>query len=203
MKALATYNKKRHFNDTPEPRGNKKASKDHKLQYVVQRHDASRLHFDFRLEVNGVLKSWAVPKGPSLNPGDKRLAVQVEDHPLDYGKFEGEIPEGNYGAGTVEIWDKGTYEPEVVNGKDAGDEIDREIEQGSVKFVLHGDKLNGSFALVRMKNGKGNNWLLIKHDDEYATRQPYEADGVKSKTTLQRTKTPTRQTDPETAPPSV
>lgn len=200
MKALATYNKKRHFKNTPEPKGNGKAAKDHKLQYVVQRHDASHLHFDFRLEVNGVLKSWAVPKGPSLNPGDKRLAVQVEDHPLAYGKFEGEIPEGNYGAGSVEIWDKGTYEPEGVKGKDAEEEIDREIGKGSLKFVLHGEKLKGSFALVRMKNGKGNNWLLIKHDDEYATRKPYQADGVKAKTASRRASSRAARPEPEIAP---
>jgi len=204
MKSLATYNKKRHFNDTPEPRGDGRATKDHQLQFVVQRHDASRLHFDFRLEVNGVLKSWAIPKGPSLNPGDKRLAVQVEDHPIAYGKFEGEIPEGNYGAGTVEIWDKGTYEPESVKGKDAEPEIDRGIANGNLKFILHGDKLNGSFALVRMKNGKGNNWLLIKHDDEYATRERYQADDVKTKPVSKKAaKTRTRPAVAETAPASV
>jgi len=203
MKTLTTYNKKRHFNNTPEPRGEAKATGNHKLQFVIQRHDASRLHFDFRLEVNGVLKSWAVPKGPSLNPGDRRLAVQVEDHPLAYGKFEGEIPEGNYGAGTVEIWDRGTYEPETVKSKDAEEEIARDIENGSLKFILHGDKLNGSFALVRMKNGKGNNWLLIKHDDEYATREPYQADGIKTKPVAKRTKARTKQAEAGITPPSV
>jgi bifunctional non-homologous end joining protein LigD len=203
MKALATYKKKRRFNETPEPEGSGKAHKNHKLQYVIQRHDASHLHYDFRLEVNGVLKSWAVPKGPSLNPADKRLAVQVEDHPLAYGKFEGEIPEGNYGAGTVAIWDKGTYEPEEADGKDIEEAIDRDIEKGSLKFMLHGGKLNGSFALVRMKNGKGNNWLLIKHDDEYAIRKPYDPDAAQATTRTKSRRKEKRAIKAAAAPPSV
>lgn len=172
--SLATYNKKRDFKTSPEPAGKKKLPGG-KLSFVIQRHDASRLHYDFRLEVNGVLKSWAVPKGPSLNPRDKRLAVMVEDHPLAYGKFEGEIPEGNYGAGTVEIWDKGTYTPEDITGTgDMQREIERHIEKGSLKFSLNGRKLKGSFALVQMKDGKGKNWLLIKHKDDYAITKPGE-----------------------------
>ncbi|MGH7490723.1 MAG: DNA polymerase ligase N-terminal domain-containing protein, partial [bacterium] len=133
----------------------------------MQRHDASRLHYDFRLEVNGVLVSWAVPKGPSLDPGRKALAMRVEDHPLDYGTFEGNIPEGNYGGGSVMLWDKGTYE---VLGEPSAEE---QIERGDFKFELHGSKLNGSFAVVHMKHPakgsrKGNEWLLIKKKDEHA-----------------------------------
>lgn len=166
--SLQVYTRKRNFADTPEPSGKAK-KKSHALTFVVQRHDASRLHYDFRLQVNGVLKSWAIPKGPSMNPTDKRLAVMVEDHPLAYGKFEGEIPEGNYGAGTVEIWDHGTYEPEDGSSPDLDKTMAKELKNGSLKFVLHGEKLKGSFALVKMKNGDGKNWLLIKHRDAYAT----------------------------------
>ncbi len=166
--SLQVYTRKRNFANTPEPSGKAK-KKSKALTFVVQRHDASRLHYDFRLQVNGVLKSWAVPKGPSLNPADKRLAVMVEDHPLAYGKFEGEIPEGNYGAGMVEIWDHGTYEPEDQSASDLDKTMEQELENGSLKFVLYGEKLKGSFALVKMKNGDGKNWLLIKHRDEYAT----------------------------------
>jgi bifunctional non-homologous end joining protein LigD len=162
--SLTTYLKKRNFKKTPEPSGSKKNSSS-QLSFVVQRHDASHLHYDFRLEVDGVLKSWAIPKGPSMDPGDKRLAVMVEDHPLKYGGFAGTIPAGNYGAGTVEIWDVGTYDPEIKVGN-AEEEISRELKKGSLKFILHGDKLNGSFALVAMKNSD-KNWLLIKHKDEF------------------------------------
>jgi bifunctional non-homologous end joining protein LigD len=165
---LAKYIKKRDFKKTPEPKGRVlRTSK--KLTFVVQRHDATTLHYDFRLELDGVLKSWAVPKGPSLDPSDKRLAVQVEDHPLSYGKFEGVIPKGNYGAGTVEIWDKGTYTADQDTNGNAMSTLRKGLQSGSLKFTLHGKKLKGSFALVRMKDGKEKNWLLIKHRDEFAT----------------------------------
>jgi len=158
---LTEYRKKRRFDKTPEPAG-KAAHKGDKV-FVIQKHAARRLHYDLRLEVGGVLASWAVPKGPSLNPGDKRLAVHVEDHPFEYRKFEGSIPKGNYGAGEVIIWDEGTYEPEGTLSAAA------QIEKGELKFRLHGHKLNGSFVLVRLKRGeKQNEWLLIKHRDEYA-----------------------------------
>jgi bifunctional non-homologous end joining protein LigD len=161
MAELAEYRRKRRFAETPEPRG-KKARKDDKV-FVIQKHAATRLHYDLRLEVGGVLKSWAVPKGPSLNPGDKRLAIQVEDHPFEYRKFEGTIPEGNYGAGEVIIWDQGTYEPE---GPLSAAE---QLERGELKFRLHGHKLNGSFVLVKLKHSRGKNeWLLIKHRDDHA-----------------------------------
>lgn len=170
---LQEYSDKRDFNLSPEPKGgNGKGPKGGKEPvFVVQKHDASRLHFDFRLEVDGVLKSWAVPKGPSMNPKDKRLAVMVEDHPLDYANFEGVIPEGEYGAGTVEIWDKGTFE--IAKGHPSADES---LKDGRLEFVLHGKKLKGIFALVRTKmDGKDDNWLLIKKNDEYAVHTPYDA----------------------------
>lgn len=166
---LATYKKKRSFNDTPEPTGGKATAGE--LRFVVQKHDATRLHYDFRLEMDGVLKSWAVPKGPSLNPQDKRLAMMVEDHPYDYRNFEGIIPKGNYGAGTVIVWDEGTFTPLEPSGDKKTDEraLLKQLRAGSLKVVLHGSKLKGEFALVKLKNGKEENaWLLIKHRDKYA-----------------------------------
>ena len=161
MASLSEYRRKRHFQDTPEPRG-KVTSQAGKL-FVIHKHAARRLHYDLRLEVGGVLKSWAVPKGPSLNPADKRLAIQVEDHPFEYRTFEGTIPEGQYGAGEVIIWDQGTYEPEQSQSAAA------QLERGELKFRLHGQKLQGSFVLVRLKGReRKNEWLLIKHRDEYA-----------------------------------
>src|SRR4051812_8822974 len=177
MAELTLYNNKRAFRRTPEPQGKiAKLRPGKELQFVIQRHDASHLHYDFRLELNGVLKSWAIPKGPSMNPTDKRLAVEVEDHPLSYGTFEGTIPEGNYGAGTVEIWDKGWYEPEQAEG-DIQDSIEQQIQKGSLKFILHGEKVKGSFALVRIKSDKDKkrNWLLIKHNDEFASPSAVDA----------------------------
>lgn len=167
---LEEYNKKRDFSQTAEPEGKTENSAG-KLRFVVQRHAASRLHYDFRLEMDGVLKSWAVPKGPSLNPADKRLAMMVEDHPFAYRTFEGTIPAGNYGAGEVEIWDEGTYEPlEKVKGKTDDFIMQQELQKESLKFVLHGKKLQGEFALVKIKNAsEGNPWLLIKHKDDFAT----------------------------------
>jgi len=126
-------------------------------RFVVHEHYATHLHWDFRLESGGVLKSWAVPKGPSMNPADKRLAIQVEDHSLVYGSFEGEIPEGEYGAGKVTIWDQGTYEPL--------DDFEVGLASGAIRFCLHGKKLSGEFSLVRMKKGTGKEWLLIKKKD--------------------------------------
>ncbi len=172
--ALTKYISKRNFKRTPEPSGKKQKSKRavasrKELAFVVQRHDASHLHYDFRLELDGVLKSWAIPKGPSLNPTDKRLAVQVEDHPLSYGKFEGVIPKGNYGAGTVEIWDKGTYTPDEDTNGNPTSILRNGLKSGSLKITLHGKKLKGSFDLVRLKDGKDKNWLLIKHRDEFAS----------------------------------
>lgn len=173
--ALKDYHNKRKFDETSEPKGKTKKSKD-KLIFVIQRHAASRLHYDFRLEMKGVLKSWAVPKGPSLDPKDKRLAMMVEDHPYDYKDFEGNIPEGNYGAGQVEVWDSGTYEPLEENSKLSDEkELLKELHAGSLKFILHGKKLKGEFALVKMKNTDDNSWLLIKHKDEFA-ESPYDAE---------------------------
>ncbi|AZA53892.1 DNA polymerase ligase N-terminal domain-containing protein [Chryseobacterium sp. G0201] len=173
--ALKDYNEKRKFDETSEPKGKAKKSKD-KLIFVIQRHAASRLHYDFRLEMEGVLKSWAVPKGPSLDPKDKRLAMEVEDHPYDYKDFEGNIPEGNYGAGQVEVWDSGTYEPLDNTSKLSNEkELLKELKTGSLKFILHGKKLKGEFALVKMKNAENNAWLLIKHKDDFA-EENYDAE---------------------------
>ena len=165
LKKLSTYRKKRDFDKTAEPSGDVKVAPATQRRFVIQKHDATRLHYDLRLEFDGVFKSWAVTKGPSLDPRDKRLAVEVEDHPLDYGDFEGTIPEDQYGGGTVQLWDRGYWEAE-------SDDPDRGFKKGDLKFTLHGDKLHGSWVLVRMKGdrygGKRTNWLLIKHRDEYA-----------------------------------
>ncbi len=158
-KKLEEYRKKRQFDRTPEPSGADIPSKTEN-NFVVQKHDATRLHYDFRLAIDGTLKSWAVPKGPSLNPNDKRLAVRTEDHPLDYANFEGNIPAGSYGAGEVMVWDRGTFQ---LEGK--GDAL-QQLEHGEVKFSLNGEKLHGSFVIVKLKNSqKGNEWLMIKHKD--------------------------------------
>ena len=177
--SLAQYKKKRSFKKTPEPEGKKRSSSKSKLRFVVQKHDATRLHYDFRLEMEGVLKSWAVPKGPSLNPDDKRLAMMVEDHPYDYRTFEGTIPAGNYGAGTVMVWDEGTYEAlgfDKESSKNQEKILLTELKKGDVKIVLHGEKLKGAFGLVRMHkggpaNGDGDNaWLLIKKNDNEVSK---------------------------------
>ncbi len=173
--SLALYKKKRSFPDTPEPRALKKL-KISKLSFVVQRHDASHLHYDFRLELEGVLKSWAVPKGPSMIAGEKRLAVMVEDHPLSYGNFYGEIPTGNYGAGTVEIWDRGQYKP-LEESNNAEKSLLAQLHKGDLKFVLNGTHLKGAFALVRMNDGTEKNWLFIKKKDEYAL-QSYKIETI-------------------------
>jgi len=164
---LTAYVKKRNFKKTTEPAGGKSSSKT--LSFVVQRHHASRLHYDFRLELDGVLKSWAVPKGPSMNPEDKRLAMMVEDHPIDYQYFEGIIPNGNYGAGVVLIWDKGTYQSLAESRKDDIKTLRAGLKSGNLKFRLNGEILKGEFALVKLNSAEDNAWLLIKHRDEYAT----------------------------------
>jgi bifunctional non-homologous end joining protein LigD len=185
--SLSLYNKKRNFSDTPEPSGKEKSSKD-RLRFVVQKHDASHLHYDFRLELRGVLKSWAVPKGPSLNPADKRLAMAVEDHPYDYRTFEGVIPEGNYGGGTVIVWDEGFYEPAEAAGstrKELESALMRQLMSGSMKIVLHGKKLNGTFSLRRL-GSEEKSWLLIKSNDEFATTEAVadQIESVKSGKTI-------------------
>jgi bifunctional non-homologous end joining protein LigD len=159
--SLDEYRKKRSFSKTPEPRPRRRSSPSHNL-FVVQKHRARALHYDFRLEVDGALKSWAVPKGPSLDPSVKRFAVAVEDHPLDYAAFEGVIPEGEYGGGTVMVWDQGTYEPED------GDDPAAALRKGSFRFRLQGKKLRGDFALVRTG---GRRWLLMKLRDRYAAKR--------------------------------
>jgi len=173
--SLVKYKQKRSFGKTPEPKAQKQTSKG-KLKFVVQRHAATRLHYDFRLEMEGVLKSWAVPKGPSLNPKDKRLAMMVEDHPYNYRTFEGVIPQGNYGAGVVEIWDEGTYEHIEVPGRKGEQALLADLHQGSLKFILQGKKLRGEFALVKMKGGDDNAWLLIKHKDAFAVNTRFDAE---------------------------
>jgi len=161
--SLNEYARKRSFQSTPEPKPAGQPAPSGGMTFCVQRHDATRLHYDFRLEVDGTLKSWAIPKGPTLDPAVKRLAAMVEDHPLEYGGFEGSIPAGNYGAGSVMLWDRGTYE--LLGDKSAQEQLAR----GDFKFRLHGEKLKGEFAIVHMKvRGKGNDWLLIKKKDAEA-----------------------------------
>lgn len=168
---LQKYQEKRDFKKTSEPKGKKKASS-RKLLFVIQKHSASHLHYDFRLEVDGVLKSWAIPKGPTLDPNVKRLAMMVEDHPYDYKDFEGMIPPGNYGAGSVIIWDQGTYHAYETDDRDESEKIiKRQLHQGDVKFVLNGEKLQGKFALVKIKSDEKNSWLFIKKKDEFATEE--------------------------------
>lgn len=174
--SLTKYTAKRNFADSPEPKAKEKKNST-KLSFVVQRHKASRLHYDFRLEMNGVLKSWAVPKGPSLNPADKRLAMMVEDHPYSYKDFKGVIPEGNYGAGIVEIWDKGYYtDLEKSSAKEAEKKLSAGLKAGNLKFSLSGKKLKGEFALVKLKGKDDNAWLLIKHNDKYAVSSTYDSE---------------------------
>jgi len=166
--ALDKYKQKRSFKNTPEPTGGKPSKE--KLVFVVQKHDASHLHYDFRLEIRGVLKSWAVPKGPSTDPSVKRLAMLVEDHPFDYRNFEGIIPEGNYGAGTVIIWDQGTYETveKIARKKDMERSLMAQFHKGAMKIVMHGKKLKGIYSLAKTADRGDNSWLLMKGKDEYA-----------------------------------
>lgn len=173
--SLVKYKSKRNFSATPEPEG--KIKKDNpSLSFVVQRHKASRLHYDLRLELDGVLKSWAIPKGPSLNPKDKRLAMMVEDHPYAYKDFKGVIPSG-YGAGIVEIWDKGKYSDIDHSDKTAAEKkLKAALKAGNLKFTLHGKKLKGEFALVKLKSDQENAWLLIKHNDDYAVTKIYDSE---------------------------
>jgi len=173
--SLAKYRSKRNFSESPEPEG--KIKKDApSLSFVVQRHKASHLHYDFRLEMDGVLKSWAVPKGPSMNPKDKRLAMMVEDHPYSYKDFKGVIPSG-YGAGIVEIWDKGKYADIENSEKSAAEKkLKAGLKAGNLKFTLYGKKLKGEFALVKLKGDSENSWLLIKHNDKYAVDTGYNSE---------------------------
>lgn len=170
---LETYRAKRDFKLTQEPSGKTKVAPAKRLRFVIQKHAATRLHYDLRLELDGVFKSWAVTKGPSLDPADKRLAVEVEDHPLDYGDFEGTIPKGQYGGGTVMLWDRGYWEPEPGTSAEKG------LKSGDLKVVFDGERMHGSWALVRMRNdregGKRTNWLLIKHKDDSAHPGDHDA----------------------------
>ena len=197
-KALEEYRRRRDFGRTGEPAGGGATPSGERPIFAVQKHAASSLHYDFRLEIGGVLKSWAVPKGPSLDPADKRLAVMTEDHPLEYAGFEGTIPKGEYGAGSVMLWDFGWWEPDLAwkraaetkaqrpkaaesavseetSASEAAESVDpqQEIDSGELKFVLHGHKLSGSWALVKMKGRGPKNWLLLKHRDGSA-RPGYE-----------------------------
>lgn len=168
---LAKYREKRSFDRTPEPPG-AKGSAEGALRFVVQKHQASHLHYDFRLELDGVLKSWAVPKGPSLDPRDKRLAMMVEDHPLDYRTFEGTIPPGNYGAGTVMVWDQGTYcSRETADRAEGQRRLRQGLRKGRLGIVLNGEKLRGEFSLVKLPRGKRNEWLLVKKEDPWASAE--------------------------------
>ena len=165
---LKEYKRKRDFKVTAEPEGKERpAKKGRPLEFVVQKHRATALHYDVRLEWKGVMLSWACPKGPSLDPSVKRMAMQVEDHPIEYNRFEGIIPEGEYGGGTVMIWDRGAWEPEVEN-------VDAALKKGDLKFALRGTKLKGSWVLVRLRPRTGDSkpaWLLIKHRDAHASAE--------------------------------
>src|SRR5690348_8195074 len=167
-KPLAEYKRKRDFTKTAEPEGKATRRRSARaLKFVIQKHAASHLHFDFRLELDGVMTSWAVPKGPSYDPTVRRLAMEVEDHPIEYNTFEGTIPKGEYGGGTVMLWDRGTYEPEGGGGADA---LRDGYERGDLKIVMHGKRMRGGWVLVRMRRDEGGRaqWLLIKHRDDYA-----------------------------------
>src|SRR3954463_10492818 len=185
---LTEYRRKRDFSRTEEPSGEKAAAAARvgRLRFVIQKHAASHLHFDLRLELDGVMKSWAVPKGPSLDPSVKRLAMQVEDHPIDYNTFEGTIPQGEYGGGTVMLWDRGTYSADAATSADDEESAVREgLRRGDLKITFHGDRLHGSFALVRMKFARDGSsskpqWLLIKHRDEFATEEDVVAENMTS-----------------------
>jgi bifunctional non-homologous end joining protein LigD len=175
--SLKDYRAKRDFDVTAEPKGSRAAASKDGLLYVIQKHQARNLHYDFRLEWRGVLLSWAIPKGPSLDPSVKRLASPTEDHPLEYGSFEGVIPEGEYGGGTVMLWDVGTWTPEDPD-------VDAALKKGELKFTLHGKKLRGSWVLVRTKTGFGGSkkpaWLLIKHRDRFASGKDVTAEQPRS-----------------------
>ncbi|MFW5794580.1 MAG: DNA polymerase ligase N-terminal domain-containing protein [Bacillota bacterium] len=165
-KSLDNYNKKRDFKNTDEPKG-KKNKKSNKSIFVIQKHDASSLHYDFRIEVDGVLKSWAIPKGPSTDPSEKRLAIPTEDHPLDYADFEGVIPEDNYGAGTVMVWDKGTYK-NITTKDEKKVPIKKALDKGHITIYLSGEKLKGGYALIRTNYNEEEQWLFIKTKDDEA-----------------------------------
>jgi bifunctional non-homologous end joining protein LigD len=181
MAGLQTYRAKRNFGVTAEPRGHVARRKATELRFVIQRHAATRLHFDLRLELDGVYKSWAVTKVPSLDPATKRLAVEVEDHPLEYGTFEGTIPKGQYGGGTVQLWDRGAWKPKSDNPQ-------RDIERGMLKFELEGKRMHGGWALIRMRDDPRSrtrqtrhNWLLVKERDDAA--QPGDPEALASEDT--------------------
>lgn len=178
--SLEEYRRKRSFADTPEPSGRRRSrAAGSRLRYVIQKHQASHLHYDFRLEWDGVLLSWAVPKGPSLDPSTKRLAMRVEDHPVEYSAFEGTIPEGEYGAGTVMVWDTGTWRPEDPD-------VEAALRRGDLKFTLRGKKLRGSWVLVRTRgfprggSSKRESWLLIKHRDQFASSEEVDTAAARS-----------------------
>ena len=185
---LAEYRRKRDFTKTAEPAGTTTRARKAHLRFVIQKHAASHLHFDLRLELDGVMKSWAVPKGPSADPSVKRLAMQVEDHPIDYNTFEGTIPKGEYGGGTVMFWDRGTYAPDKSTGDDEA-AVREAYTRGDLKVTFFGEKMRGSYALIRMKssrNGQSSTkpqWLLIKHRDEFASTDDLVSENDTSVTT--------------------
>src|ERR1700712_3101585 len=192
--SLAKYKTKRNFKESPEPTGGKASNG--QLRFVIQKHDASHLHYDFRLEMEGVLKSWAVPKGPSTDPSIKRLAMMVEDHPYDYRNFEGIIPKGQYGGGTVIVWDEGTYESaegEFADKKAMEKNLLHQLHKGKIIFNLHGEKLKGEYALVKSSYLGANSWLLMKVKDKYAKETDItkkEKSVISGKTIKQMEKTP-------------
>ena len=166
---MKSYNEKRDFSKTKEPRDEPSAKKDGQPIFVIQKHDATNLHYDFRLEIGNTLKSWSVPKGPSTDPSVKRMAIPTEDHPMAYANFEGNIPKGEYGGGTVMIWDNGNIESNKKDDDGNLISLEDSFKEGSIEVVLHGKKLQGGYNLVKMKGGKmKGNWLLMKQDDEYA-----------------------------------
>lgn len=178
--SLNVYKRRRDFSLTPEPDGDDQEIDVGNRIFVVQRHDTSILHYDFRIEVNGVLRSWAIPKGPSMNAGDRRIAICMEDHPLSYALFKGKIPKGNYGAGTVDIWDRGIYEVPYSTRSDSDRMIARQLKSGILKFTLKGRHLKGVFSLVRMPGVNHKLWLLMKGNDKYAVDYTYSSEEIRN-----------------------